>query len=198
MSGFALLITLLVGQNIVLVNYLAPWAFFSRLQSPRQSLHFSLLITGATVWVAVLFALVFPYVLEPLNVVHAATIALVIVQVLSFLLWRRVGQYVLPYHWGLVNRLALVSFLNVTVFVVSMALALAEVPLWQVPLGALFAGVGMLAVMVPVAATRNRMELGGGSAVLDGAVVALLATAVFALLAGYIAGAVEGLILPLF
>lgn len=197
MTVAGLLVTVLVVQHVVLVHYLAPWAFFSRLRSLRESLILVLMVTAAMIWISLWYSVLYRYLLAPLSMEHLAAVSLSGIHVLSLLFWRAVVQYFFPHHWGKGSRMVLVSIMNVLVFVFSMAAARAPMALWQIPVAAVFVGFALVTVMVPVSATRRRLQTSVPSHVIDGSVITLLMLGVLALAMGLVHSGVESLAQPL-
>lgn len=181
MSLGSLLITVAIAQNVILVHFLGPWPFPLLLTSTRRSLMFSGGITLALVWVALLFGAVYRYVLLPFELEYLGTFVMLFVLAISLLVWTRIVTALWPFAVKTINRAMPVVFLNTTVFVVPMALAVEVDHFWYMVIAAFAAGLGLLCALVPIAAVYEHLHDRGLPRVLRGNVIILLATAIFAL-----------------
>lgn len=181
MSPGALILIAAVAQNVVLVHFLGLWPYPVLLSSVRRSALFSIAVTGALVWVSLLYASLFRFVLQPLGAEYLATFSLLVVLAASYIVWIKIALVVHPFAGKAIRWAFPLIFLNATVFVVPMALAHAPVHLIYVPLVAFAAGVGLFVAVVPVAAMYQHLSTTRLPRVLRGNVIILLGTAVFAL-----------------
>ncbi len=197
MSLGMLILTAAVTQNVILVHFLGPWPFPALLTSVRRSFWFSLAVTGALVWVSVLYAALYRYVLVPLSLEFLGTFLLLAILATSVLFWGRFLGTRFPFTRRMIERTMTVVFLNATLFVVPMALAEAVDTFLYVPLAALAAGIGLILAMVPVAAAYQHLSAAGLPRILRGNVIVLVATAVFALALQQLDGLLTSFTYPL-
>lgn len=181
MSPGALLLSVAIAQNVVLVHFLAPWPYPVLVTSVRRSVYLSVGIAAALVWVSVLFALVYRFVLVPASLQVLSTLLLITILALSYLFWKRIAHFVAPFHSQSISRAMPIFFLNTTSFVVPMALGETLEVFSHIPLAAAAAGVGFFVAVVPVAAVYEHMSTAPVPRALRGNVSILLATAIFAL-----------------
>jgi Na+-translocating ferredoxin:NAD+ oxidoreductase subunit A len=177
----SLLITVAIAQNVILVHFLGPWPFPLLLTSTRRSMVFSGGITVALVWVALFYGTVYRHFLQPFDLEYLGTFVMLFVLAMSLLLWTRIVTAVWPFAGKAINRAMPVIFLNTTVFVVPMALAVEVDHFWYMLIASFAAGIGLFLALVPIAAVYERLHDAGLPRVLRGNVMILLATAIFAL-----------------
>lgn len=176
----SLIITVALAQNVILVHFLGPWPYPSLVSSTRQAAIYSGGITAALVWTAVLYGVVYKVLLQPFGLYFLETFALVMILSGSYLLWMAVITRVFPHLIQQIRRIMPIVFLNATVFVVPMALAAEVRNVLFIPIAAAAAGVGILVVLVPIAAINERLRDSRLPRILSGNAIILFITALFA------------------
>jgi electron transport complex protein RnfA len=141
----------------------------------------SLAVTAALVWVSAAYWVVYRLVLEPLGMEILGSLALAVIAGGSTIAALRLGTALFPFHRRQLRQGAPAALVNVTVYVVSMALVEGGVALSLAVVGALAAGAGLFLALVPMAAIRNRMRTRRMPAALRGDVTVYLAAAMMAL-----------------
>lgn len=198
MSMIALIMTVALTQNVVLVHYLGIYQLSAVIRSPRRALMMSVATTAALVWVGSIHWLVYRFVLLPLNVTVLSTISLATVLAVSLVLVLRIGSMMFPFYRRQLRQGAPAALVNVTVFVVTMALV-EEVPsLVHVVAGALAAGIGLGLALVPIAAVRTELRHRRIPWILQGDVSVYLAAAMMALAIQQIDGLLHQFFIPLY
>ncbi|MEX2444896.1 MAG: Rnf-Nqr domain containing protein [Alkalispirochaeta sp.] len=198
MSTIGLIMTVALTQNVVLVHYLGIYPLSAVVRSPRRAFVMSLATTAALVWVALMHWFVYRFVLLPLDVTVLASISLTTVIALSLVVALRIGSILFPFHRRQLRQGAPAALVNVTVFVVTMALV-EEVPtLTHVLVGALAAGIGLMLALVPIAAVRLELRHRRIPWILQGDVSVYLAAAMMALAIQQIDGLLHQFFIPLY
>jgi len=194
----ALIMTVALTQNVVLVHYLGIYQLSAVVRSPRRALVMSVATTAALVWVGSIHWLVYRFVLLPLNVPVLSTISLATVLAVSLVLVLRIGSLLFPFYRRQLRQGAPAALVNVTVFVVTMALV-EEVPsVVHVVAGALAAGIGLGLALVPIAAVRAELRHRRIPWILQGDVGVYLAAAMMALAIQQIDGLLHQFFIPLY
>ncbi|MCG8479953.1 MAG: hypothetical protein MI724_12715 [Spirochaetales bacterium] len=154
MSTIALVLTVGLAQNVILVHYLGVGQLPAVVFHPRRAAVVAGVLTLALVWVALVYWTVYRFVLFPLQLLVLVTPTLALIIGVSALFGIRVATYLLPYRRRAIVQVVPVALVNTTVFVVAMALVDHIAPLWQVLVAALAAGAGAFLALVPLAAIR--------------------------------------------
>jgi electron transport complex protein RnfA len=181
MSPLALVMTIALAQNVILVHYLGVYPLPAIIYSPRRAATMSLAVAAGLVWVTAVYWVVYRFALEPLGTEVLGTLALAIIAGGSTIIALRLGTALFPFHRRQLRQGAPAALVNVTVFVVSMALVEEGIDFLFALAGALAAGAGLFLALVPMAAIRNRMRTRRMPAALRGDVTVYLAAAMMAL-----------------
>lgn len=198
MSTIALVMTVALAQNVVLVHYLGIYPLAAVVRSPRRAFFMSLATTAALVWVGLVHWALYRYVLLPLDVTILSTISLATVIAVTLVLVLRIGSYLFPFYRRQLRQGAPAALVNVTVFVVVMALVENVSSLPHVMAGAVAAGAGMMLALVPIAAVRLELRHRKVPWILQGDVVVYLAVAMMALAIQQIDGLLHQFFIPLY
>jgi electron transport complex protein RnfA len=198
MSTIALIMTLALTQNVVLVHYLGIYPLSAVVRSPRRAFIMSLVTTVALLWVAIVHWVVYQLVLVPLDVTVLATVTLTAVIAVSLVLALRVGSVLFPFQRRRLRQAAPAALVNVTVFVVAMALVEGVPSLMHVIAGALAAGFGLMLALVPIAAVRLELRHRRIPWILQGDVTVYLAAAMMALAIQQLDGLLHRFFIPLY
>ncbi len=198
MSMIALVMTVALAQNVVLVHHLGIYQLSAVVRSPRRALVMSVATTAALVWVGLIHWLVYRFLLVPLNLEVLSTISLATVLAVTLVLVLRVGSLLFPFNRRQLRQGAPAALINVTVFVVTMALV-EEVPsLLYVLAGALAAGIGLGLALVPIAAVRAQLRHRRIPWILQGDVSVYLAAGMMALAIQQIDGLLHQFFIPIY
>ena len=154
MSTIALVLTVALAQNVILVHYLGVGQLPAVVFNPRRAAGVSAVLTLSLVWVALIYWTVYRFVLFPLQLNVLVTPTLAVIIGVSALFSVRIATYLLPYHRRRIVQIVPVALVNTTVFVVTMAVVDHVAPLWQVLVAALAAGAGAFLALVLLAAIR--------------------------------------------
>jgi len=168
MSPLALVMTIALTQNVILVHYLGVYPLPAIIHSPRRAAGMSLAVTAALLWVTAAYWVAYRLALEPLGAEILGTLVLAVIVGGSTIIALRFGTALFPYHRRQLRQGAPAALVNVTVYVVSMSL---------VEEGVAF----LFLALVPMAAIRNRMRTRRMPAALRGDVTVYLAAAMMAL-----------------
>lgn len=198
MSTIAVIITVALTQNVVLVHYLGIYQLSAVVRSPRRAAVMSVATTAALMWVGTVHWAVYNFVLLPLNVPVLSTISLTTVLAVSLVIVLRIGSVAFPFHRRQLRQAAPAAFVNVTVFVVTMALVEELPSLVHVISGVLAAGVGLGLALVPIAAVRAELRHRRIPWILQGDVSVYLAAALMALAIQQIDGLLHQFFIPLY
>ncbi|MFW5827229.1 MAG: Rnf-Nqr domain containing protein, partial [Alkalispirochaeta sp.] len=193
-----LVMTVALAQNVVLVHHLGIYQLSAVVRSPRRALVMSVATTAALVWVGLIHWLVYRFLLVPLNLEVLSTISLATVLAVTLVLVLRVGSLLFPFNRRQLRQGAPAALINVTVFVVTMALV-EEVPsLLYVLAGALAAGIGLGLALVPIAAVRAQLRHRRIPWILQGDVSVYLAAGMMALAIQQIDGLLHQFFIPIY
>jgi Na+-translocating ferredoxin:NAD+ oxidoreductase subunit A len=181
MSPLALVMTIALTQNVILVHYLGVYPLPAIIHSPRRAAGMSLAVTAALLWVTAAYWVAYRLALEPLGAEILGTLVLAVIVGGSTIIALRFGTALFPFHRRQLRQGAPAALVNVTVYVVSMSLVEEGVAFPLAVAGALAAGAGLFLALVPMAAIRNRMRTRRMPAALRGDVTVYLAAAMMAL-----------------
>tara|TARA_B100000614_G_scaffold203439_1_gene184982 strand:+ start:105 stop:701 length:597 start_codon:yes stop_codon:yes gene_type:complete len=198
MSTVALIVSVALTQNVVLVHYLGVYPLPAIVHDPRRAGVFSAAVTVALVWVSLVYWVVFRFVLVPLDVTILGTVVAAGIVAGSTVLGVRLGSQLFPFHRRRIRQGTPAALVNVTVLVVSMALVEQVPTLWQALVGALAAGVGLTLALVPLAAVRRELRNRRIPAALRGDVSVYLAAAMMALAIQQIDALLQRFLVPLY
>ena len=197
MNPVSVVLTMAVVQNVVLIHYLGIHPLTASVRDPRRAALLSGGVTLALLWVAVLFWVGYHSILVPLGVPVLATLLLVLIIALTTIAVLRVGSLWFPFHRRAIRHTVPAILVNVTVFVVPMALAEGVNRLGLALLGAIAAGLGLFMVLVPLAAVRDSLQYRRIPPALRGEVIVYLAAALMALALLQLEGLLQRFLVPI-
>ena len=198
MSVVALIVSLSLTQNVILVHYLGVYPLPAIVHSPRRAAIMSLGVTAALVWVALLYWAVYHTVLVPLQLEILDTITVAIIIAVSTIGAIRVGTFIAPFHHRRFRQGVPAAMVNVTVFVVATALVESVASLGLVLAAALATGAGLFLALVPMAAIRSHLRNRRRAWFLRGDAAVYLAAALMALAIQQVDRLLQGFYIPLF
>lgn len=167
MTVLAIVTSAAFASNIVAVSVLGgvPLRFVTA--SIRRSLGVSLLLTAAATGISVAFGIVY-LALDGLNIEVLAAPMLMGVVAFSVPLGERLVARVVPSRVARARVVIPTLVINSATVIVAMALAIAPIPFWSIPVATIGAGLGYALVVVPVAAIRRRLRVLGRPSALRG------------------------------
>jgi len=188
-GALGLFISMAVIQNIMIYQYVAPWGLFEHLSGTRQCALYTLAITIMLVWVAFWYTLVYRFILLPLELLWLESLVMVCILAGSAGLLQYGGSLFFAFFWNQIRHMTISVSLNVTVFIIPMALAATDLSLSMVLLASLAVGTGLFLFSVPVAALQQRLSL--TNPLQDPLATILLSLALYALGGELLIGAVS-------
>lgn len=198
MSVLSLVVTLALGQNVVLVHYLGVYPLPAILHSPRRAAAMSLAVTGAVLWVSLMYWVAFHFVLVPLDLEVLDTVVGAVVVAFSTVGGVRLATVIAPYRRREIRQFVPAALVNVTVFVVALSLVEQFAHVGYVAAGALAVGAGFALATIPLAAVRRELRDRRVPRILQGDVVVYLTLAMMALAIQQIDGLLVRYLVPVF
>ena len=194
----ALILTLTLSQNVVLVHYLGLYPLNRTFHSPRIAFRIGVATTAALLWIGSIAWVIRRVVLVPLDAQPLWPVILAIVIGVSVPLALRVATLIAPFARRSFRRYIPLVGANVTVFVLVSALAQRLPSYGSLVIGCLAGGTGLTVALILVSAARVYLDGRRTPSWLKGDTAIYLTLAVAALAVQQLAGVLQPYLVPLY